>query len=134
MRANRRRDTAPERRLRSTLYGQGLRFRVDFPIAIEDARPIRPDVVFTPVRVAVFVDGCYWHGCPDHHQPSKSNTAYWRAKIARNQERDRLHNQLLAQAGWTVLRIWEHESSTDAALVVGRVVTERRQAMQRKLP
>ena len=133
MKANRRRDTGPERRLRSILHARGLRFRVDLPIATGGGRPVRPDIVFTRARLAVFVDGCYWHGCPQHHQPSKSNVTYWRAKIARNRERDRLHNRLLTQAGWTVLR-WEHESPTDAALVVGRVLSEGRQPMQRKLP
>src|SRR3954463_12616970 len=99
MRANRRRDRGPERRLRSLLHVTGLRFRVDLPIRLEGCRPIRPDVVFTRARLAVFMDGCYWHGCPEHYQAAKSNTGYWSAKIARNRDRDREQSALLDR-GW----------------------------------
>jgi DNA mismatch endonuclease, patch repair protein len=105
---------------------------VDLPIAVDGARPIRPDVVFTRIRVAVFVDGCYWHGCPNHHQPSKSNVAYWRTKIARNRERDRRNNQLLANADWMVLRFWEHEDVRETAAIVAAAVRMRRRVTQHK--
>src|SRR5688572_13651957 len=77
MRANRRRDTGPERRLRSALHAAGLRYRVDHPLRVGTLRPFRPDIVFTRARVAVWVDGCFWHGCPDHHAASKTNPDYW---------------------------------------------------------
>lgn len=77
MRGNRRRDSAPERRLRSALHARGLRYRVDLPIRVAGRRPIRPDVVFTRARVAVFVDGCFWHGCRVHSKPPRTNAPYW---------------------------------------------------------
>lgn len=108
MKANRRADTKPELRLRSTLHRMGLRFRKDFLIRHND-RKCRPDVVFTKRRLAVFVDGCFWHHCPIHGQIPASNTAYWVDKIRRNQERDKLDSQMLHDAGWHVMRFWEHE-------------------------
>src|ERR1700732_2927625 len=84
MRANRRRDSAPERALRSALHRAGLRFRVDFPIRTPGARPVRPDVVFPARRIAVFVDGCFWHGCPEHGTWPATNEAYWMQKIQAN--------------------------------------------------
>lgn len=111
MRANRRRDTGPERRVRGLLHAAGLRFRVDLPIRIDGHRPIRPDLVFTRPRLAIFIDGCFWHGCPEHGQRSQvTNAHYWGPKIRRNAERDGEHNARLAEAGWTVLRFWEHEA------------------------
>jgi len=107
MRSNRRRDTRPERRLRSALHARGWRFRVDLVIPVGDGKP-RPDVAFTRWGVAVFVDGCFWHCCPVHGRPPISNGAYWRPKLARNVERDRLDTQRLEAAGWTVVRLWEH--------------------------
>lgn len=126
MKANRRRDTGPERRLRSFLHARGLRFRVDLPIATGHGRPVRPDIVFTRARLAVFVDGCYWHGCPRHHQPSKSNVAYWQAKIARNRERDRRNDLRLSRAGWAVLRFWEHDDPAEAAAAIDAAVQSSR--------
>lgn len=123
-RANRRRDTTPERALRSELHRRGRRFRVDFPIPAADRR-IRPDIVFTGARLVVFVDGCFWHGCPQHGTHPKANAAYWAPKLAENAERDARTNRALEDAGWRVLRIWEHvppdaaaaeiESALDAA-------------------
>ncbi|MEV0805319.1 very short patch repair endonuclease [Micromonospora sp. NPDC050200] len=120
MRANKARDTGPERRLRSLLHKAGLRYRVN-------ARPLpalrrTADVVFPAVRVAVFVDGCYWHGCPEHYRPARANDQFWRDKIDGNRARDRETDQLLADAGWTVIRIWEHEDPTGAANRVEEVV------------
>jgi DNA mismatch endonuclease (patch repair protein) len=122
MRANRRRDTKPERQLRSLLHRAGLRFRVDLPIAIDDRRPLRPDIVFTRAKLAVFVDGCFWHGCAAHgRRPGIRNGNYWNSKIARNAERDREQNEALARAGWIVLRFWEHEQPEIAAREIERV-------------
>jgi DNA mismatch endonuclease, patch repair protein len=116
MRGNRRRDSVPELRLRRLLHAAGLRFRVDLPIRLPGRRPIRPDVVFTRKRVVVFVDGCFWHGCADHGRRPQANAAYWGAKVEVNQRRDREQSAALAEAGWTVLRIWEHEALDDDAL------------------
>lgn len=116
MRANRRRDTKPERALRSALHARGFRFRVDLPLTTGHWRTIRPDIVFTRARLAVFVDGCFWHGCPTHgRRDNISNSHYWSPKIAGNAERDRLHTDALEAAGWTVLRAWEHERVEDVA-------------------
>lgn len=120
MRANKARDTGPERRIRSLLHKAGLRYRVN-------ARPLAAlrrtaDIVFPTARVAVFVDGCYWHGCPDHYRPARANEEFWREKIDRNRARDRETDQLLTDAGWTVIRIWEHESPIEAAYRIKEVV------------
>jgi DNA mismatch endonuclease, patch repair protein len=103
----------PERRLRSELHRQGLRFRVDHPINASGLR-VRPDVVFTARRVAVFVDGCFWHGCPQHGSFPKANADYWVPKLLRNAERDREIDARLHRAGWQVVRVWEHEDPTAA--------------------
>ena len=87
MRANRRRDTTPERILRSALHRLGWRFRVDLPVEA-DRRRVRPDIVFTRRRVAVFVDGCFWHACPEHGQQPSANSSYWKPKLRRKEERD----------------------------------------------
>lgn len=107
------RDTAPELALRSELHRRGLRFRVD-------RRPVpgirtRADVVFPSAQVAIYVDGCFWHGCPEHGTMPKANSGFWGPKLARNQERDREIDSALSAAGWTVVRIWEHEDPLDAA-------------------
>ena len=115
MQRNRRRDSRPEIALRSALHEMGLRYRVDFPIRCGSGRPIRPDVVFTRRRVVVFVDGCFWHGCPKHGTQPRSNGDYWRAKLALNHDRDERQAAALTASGWTVLRFWEHEPPADAA-------------------
>src|SRR4051812_10156477 len=107
MLGNKRTDTKPETALRSALHAAGLRFRKDLRIDVEAARP-RPDIVFTRAKVAVFVDGCYWHSCPAHATTPTRNADYWTPKLARNVERDREQDAALRQAGWTVVRIWEH--------------------------
>ena len=116
MAAIRRRDTQAELRLRSALHATGLRYRVDHPLRVATHhRALRPDIVFTRAKVAVFVDGCYWHGCPEHGQRrSGANKSYWGPKIARNVERDRAHDAALSAAGWTVVRIWEHTALESA--------------------
>lgn len=114
MRANRRRDTGPELAVRTELHRRGLRYRVDFPVLVTGRSP-RPDVVFTRQRVAVFIDGCFWHGCPQHAQRPKQNSEYWGPKISRNVERDLEQTARLEAAGWTVIRVWEHEDPAMAA-------------------
>jgi DNA mismatch endonuclease (patch repair protein) len=121
MRGNRRRDTSPERRLRSALHRRGWRFRVDLPVLIESKRA-RPDLAFTRKRVAVFVDGCFWHCCPEHGRPPLSNTAYWGPKLARNAQRDQLDTERLQAAGWWVVRVWEHVPLEDAVATVERAL------------
>ena len=113
MRSNRGRDTGPELRLRRKLHSMGLRFRVGLRIAENRRRSI--DIAFTRQRIAIFVDGCFWHGCPVHSRATKSNSEFWRDKIRRNQSRDVDTNALLEAGGWTVLRYWEHEDFESAA-------------------
>jgi DNA mismatch endonuclease, patch repair protein len=115
MQANRRRDTAPELALRSVLHSRGHRFRVDLPIRVPGQRPVRPDIVFTKRRLAIFVDGCYWHGCPIHATWPKRNADFWRNKIETNCQRDLEQTARLTRAGWTVVRVWEHEEAIEAA-------------------
>lgn len=117
------RDTAPELALRSAVHRLGLRYRVA-------ARPMTTirrtaDLVFTRARVAVFLDGCYWHACPDHYVPPSTNPAYWHAKIAGNAARDRDTDARLAAAGWAVIRVWEHDDPEEAARHVGAAVRRR---------
>lgn len=113
MQANRRRDSAPELALRSALHRAGFRYRCDFRIDLPGGR-VRPDIVFTRKRVAVFVDGCFWHCCPEHGSKPSVNQSYWSPKLARNVERDARNTAWLTEAGWTVVRIWEHEDITSA--------------------
>ncbi len=117
MRANRRRDTSPERDLRSGLHRRGWRFRVDLPVKA-GGRRVRPDIVFTRRRVAVFVDGCFWHACPDHGQVPRANVSYWAPKLRRNVERDLADTGALERSGWSVVRVWEHESTPNAVATV----------------
>lgn len=116
MQSNKGRDTKPELALRRAVHAMGLRYRVS-------SRPVSTvrrtaDLVFTRARLAVFVDGCFWHGCPEHHTVAKANADYWASKVVTNRDRDRQTDQLLAEAGWAVLRIWEHEDPLDAAVRV----------------
>ncbi|GHF96903.1 very short patch repair endonuclease [Streptomyces zaomyceticus] len=132
MQAIRSRDTRPERLLRRLLHAQGLRYRVA-------ARPLpdlrrTADIVFRPAKVAVFVDGCYWHGCPEHYVPPKTNPGYWSEKVAGNIARDRDTDRRLTDADWTVLRFWEHQAPEECADAVFHAVLERRnQLLERKL-
>ncbi len=124
MQANRRRDTKPEVALRSALHAAGYRYRCDYRIDLAEGR-VRPDIVFTRKRVAVFVDGCFWHCCPQHGSQPSVNESYWGPKLARNVERDARNTSLLEQAGWTVLRIWEHVPLQDAIDQVTAAVNPR---------
>jgi DNA mismatch endonuclease (patch repair protein) len=114
MSRNPRRDTRPERRLRQTLHERGLRFRVDHPVRVDELT-VRPDVVFTRWRVAVFVDGCFWHCCPEHGNIPRRNRDYWVPKLERNTRRDQRIDTTLRGAGWRVVRAWEHEASDSVA-------------------
>jgi DNA mismatch endonuclease (patch repair protein) len=120
MQATRQRDTPAEVALRSELFRRGLRFRVARRI-VEGTRR-SADIVFVRQRVAVFVDGCFWHGCPDHGTWPKKNAEWWREKIESNQRRDRDTDERLGEAGWTVVRIWEHEDPASAAERIARAV------------
>jgi DNA mismatch endonuclease, patch repair protein len=120
MQSNTSRDTAPELAVRRAMHALGLRYRVDSrPIP---TLPRRADAVFPRARVAVFVDGCFWHGCPVHCRMPAANRAYWETKISRNVTRDRETDKRLIEAGWAVVRIWEHDDATDAALHLADVV------------
>ncbi|WP_345501976.1 very short patch repair endonuclease [Pedococcus ginsenosidimutans] len=116
--------TAPELALRRELHRRGLRYRVQVRIPGLPRR--RPDIVFTRAKVAVFVDGCFWHACPDHCIVPKANREWWLWKFAVNRERDADTNKALADLGWAVVRIWEHESISSAADAVMTVVRDRR--------
>jgi DNA mismatch endonuclease (patch repair protein) len=114
-----RRDTPCELALRSAVHRLGLRFRVDWPLP---GTRRRADLAFVTARVAVFVDGCFWHGCPVHATWPKANAAWWRAKLAGNVARDRDTDARLRRAGWRVLRFWEHADMAAAARRVERAV------------
>ena len=124
MRRNRKFDSQPEVQVRSALHAHGLRFRKHYPICLE-GRTVRPDVVFTRKRVAVFVDGCFWHCCPEHGTRPSFNSDYWGAKLSGNVARDRLVDAALQNEGWISLRIWEHEAAEVAARRVSDAVFER---------
>ena len=120
MQANRGRDTGPELDLRRLLHAAGLRYRVTYA-PLPGVR-CRPDIVFTRAKVAVFVDGCFWHGCPEHGTRPRANREYWDDKIARNRARDRRNNAAFEAAGWRVMRFWEHVPANEAAAAVVEVV------------
>lgn len=119
-----RRDTKPELELRRILHGRGLRFRVDRAVLPDRRR--RADIVFGPAKMAVFVDGCFWHGCPEHASWPANNAAFWRQKIETNRRRDRDTDDRLRAAGWRVERVWEHEDPGAAADRIEAAVRARR--------
>jgi DNA mismatch endonuclease (patch repair protein) len=123
-----RRDTPAELALRRELHRRGLRYRVDHQPLPRLRR--RADIVFTRRRVAVFCDGCYWHGCPEHGTWPTANAEWWRQKIEANKRRDRDTDARLAEAGWIVIRVWEHEDPDDAA---ARIVEALSRAQVREL-
>ena len=110
------RDTGPEMALRRALWASGLRYRI-YP-----ALPGKPDIAFISGKVAIFVDGCFWHGCSLHGVMPSTNTEFWRRKIGRNMERDNETNEKLEKAGWIVLRFWEHEVEKSLQVCVDRVM------------
>jgi DNA mismatch endonuclease (patch repair protein) len=123
MRGNRSRDTRPELAVRSAVHRRGLRYRVA-------ARPIpgvrrSADLVFAPARVAVFVDGCFWHGCPEHYVASRSNQEYWTEKITGNRVRDADTDAKFLAHGWLPVRIWAHMHPEEAADLIAKAVRDR---------
>ncbi|MCD0450403.1 very short patch repair endonuclease [Actinocorallia sp. API 0066] len=124
MQANKSRDTKPELALRRAVHALGLRYRVG-------ARPLpdlrrTADMVFRPTKVAVFMDGCFWHGCPEHHRLAKANSSYWGEKVLRNSDRDAETDRLLREAGWLPLRFWEHEQPDEAARIIQGAILARK--------
>lgn len=115
------RDTQPEVIIRRMLWSLGWRYRVNSKL------PGKPDIVFTRQRLAVFIDGCFWHRCPLHFQAPATNARFWEVKIEGNVRRDREVVERLATAGWSVLRIWEHEAKTDPAEVVWAILERLRE-------
>jgi DNA mismatch endonuclease, patch repair protein len=120
MRANRKRDTGPELRLRSQLHLLGLRYRLGR--RIKTSPPVMPDLVFPVTHVAVFVDGCFWHGCPAHGFQPRTNASYWARKIALNRIRDGLVDRKLLAIGWRTVRVWEHDDPARAATSIKVIV------------
>ena len=117
------RDTKPERELRSQLHRLGLRFRVQQKLL--DGLRRKADIVFRPTKVAVFTDGCFWHGCPIHATWPKQNAEFWRDKIETNRRRDADTDARLTEAGWLVIRVWEHEDALEAARRIEGIVRGR---------
>lgn len=109
-------DTRPEMELRRALHTRGLRFRVQVPVPGRSRRKI--DLAFTRAKLAVLVDGCFWHGCPTHGEVPATNTAWWAAKLEANRARDLDTGRALQDAGWTVIRVWEHMPPEEAADIV----------------
>lgn len=129
MQANRSRDTAPELKVRRLLHARGLRYRV--AVAPIPGLRRRADIVFTRRRLAVFIDGCFWHGCPKHGRQSfNHNVHYWPEKIRSNKARDADTNSRLVEAGWLVLRFWEHEDPEDVAATIAEVVRSQESAQR----
>jgi DNA mismatch endonuclease (patch repair protein) len=124
MQATRRRDTPAELALRRELHARGFRYRVDYP-PLENIRR-RADIVFTRAKVAVFVDGCFWHGCPEHGTWPKQNADWWREKIEANRRRDTDTDERLTVNGWLSIRVWAHEKPVDAAERIVGIVHARR--------
>lgn len=110
------RDTSPEMLLRKALWHNGFRFRVNFRVA-----GVRPDIVFTARKLAVFVDGCFWHGCPQHYVMPRTRPEFWAKKLETNTRRDRRQTAALIESGWSVVRFWEHEVESDLAQVTTEV-------------
>jgi DNA mismatch endonuclease (patch repair protein) len=129
MSKQRTKDTAIEVAVRQILYRAGLRYRVHYPIPGIPRRSI--DIAFTAHRVAIFIDGCFWHGCTLHRNIPSSNRAAWELKISANQERDRHSEQHLIDQGWMVLRFWEHTGATEIAATVSAAIRERTRSYRR---
>lgn len=123
----RQRGTDVEIELRRALHALGLRFRVQVPLSRKPRRVA--DIVFIGARVAVFVDGCFWHGCPIHATWPKENAGFWRAKIEANRARDADTTRRLRELGWEVIRVWSHEDPTEAARrIYDRVMARKERA------
>ena len=127
MKANRRTNTKPELALRTALHAMGYRYRKDHRLDLP-LRRVRPDIAFTRRKVAVFVDGCFWHACPEHGSKPRNNEWYWGPKLLRNVERDRANDAALTLAGWSVIRLWEHVPLDEAVTTVVTALEPRRPA------
>lgn len=127
MRRQSSRDTGPEIAVRRLLHAAGLRYRVNVPVPGAPRRTI--DISFGKVKVAVFMDGCFWHGCPQHATRPKANAEWWRIKLNKNMARDLDTNDRLRAEGWTVLRFWEHEHAKDVAREIAAVVASKREPL-----
>ncbi len=123
MKANRRTDTKPELALRHALHRLGYRYRKDHRLDLDSGRRVRPDIAFTARKIAVFVDGCFWHACPEHGSKPRANEWYWGPKLIKNVERDRVNDAALILAGWTVVRLWEHVPLDEAVTTVVTALT-----------
>ena len=124
MQAQPRKDTKCEMAVRSAVHALGLRYRVHQRPEADLRR--EADLVFRHDKVVVFVDGCFWHGCPEHHSPPSTNYYWWVEKIGKNRARDKETDRVLTERGWVVVRIWEHEDAVEAAERVRRAVEGRR--------
>lgn len=120
----RQKGTRAEIDLRRALHARGLRYRLHVPLLTKPKRIA--DIVFPAARLAVFVDGCFWHGCPEHASWPKSNADFWREKIETNRSRDADTDQRLSALGWQTVRIWEHENATEAAIRIAELVDARK--------
>ncbi len=125
MSAIRGRDTKPEILLRKALWYKGYRYR------LKNRLPGKPDIAFPTERLAVFVDGCFWHGCPEHYKKPSTHAAFWRDKIQKNRQRDKEVNALLKSHGWEVLRFWEHEVRGNPGLCAYSVIKTLRSIRSR---
>jgi len=134
MRANRRTDTKPELALRYALHRLGYRYRKDYRLDLASGRRVRPDIAFTARKVAVFVDGCFWHACPEHGSKPRANEWYWGPKLIKNVERDRVNDAALILAGWTVVRLWEHVPLDEAVATVVAALTPAAAPIQTTAP
>jgi DNA mismatch endonuclease, patch repair protein len=121
MRGNRKKDTRPEVALRKALYASGLRFRKHYLVSTRMGR-ISTDIAFPRLRIAIFVDGCFWHGCAIHSRRPRVNSSYWWPKLARNEQRDAEQVHALLDGGWEVLRFWEHTPTDLAAKSIAEAV------------
>jgi DNA mismatch endonuclease, patch repair protein len=120
--------TAAELAVRSELHRRGFRYRVQLPLEFDARR--KADIVFPKERLAVFVDGCFWHSCPEHATHPKANAEFWAEKLALNRTRDRDTNRRLEETGWAVVRVWEHEPAGQAADLIAARIAERRNELR----
>ncbi len=110
------RNTKPEVSVRKLLWQKGFRYRIEYGLRG------KPDIVFPANNIAIFIDGCFWHHCPMHYKTPETNTKFWKNKILQNKKRDYKNNIQLRKAGWTVLRIWEHEVKKNPIKVVNKII------------
>jgi len=123
MRAAKSRDTEAEMKVRRLLHKMGYRYRVDYVVSKKPRR--KADIAFTRAKVAVFIDGCFWHGCPKHGTSAKENAKFWRDKIRTNKARDLDTNKRLKKDGWLVIRAWEHEDPEKVSSKIAAKVNSR---------